>query len=157
MNSNEKGSLSERLKKAVTSIHVDVFGHEKQVQQNIRSYFKELSKKIEIPVDRIVVRIFKDQGHVRSCIYQKGRCVYEISLKELILLFTGTHPTTLENKVSQTIKLILNDFAVRHHVDDTMLQLCILVKNDTPYIKGVCKTKVIGGLKIKTLIPYFIG
>jgi len=156
MKSIQKNSLSQRLKNVATNIHVDVFGYEKQVEHNILSYFKVLSKKTSIPTQRIIVRIFKDQGNIRSCMYQKGKCIYDIPLTELIFLFTGVPTSQLESKITTTIKSILFDLAKTYHLDHNAFQICIVSRNDKAIVMGVSKTEVVGEIPIKTLIPYFI-
>lgn len=151
-------SLRNKLIKAVDTLplSVDVFGYEKKAKNSILAYISTLSKKIKVPKENIIIRIFNDQGHIRSCTYRHGQCVYEISMSELIRLFTGEY-YDIEEKTEATILQMLKDISIQHCCDQNTLQLCISCPKDNHVsIRAITKYGFVTQITLKQLVAYFM-
>ncbi len=81
--------LGRRLKAAMQNIHVDVFGYQAKVTSNILDYFESTSKELQIPRERLLIRIFCSPEPLRIAIYQNGRILRQIPIHELVTVFTA--------------------------------------------------------------------
>ncbi|WP_281989755.1 hypothetical protein [Aquimarina aggregata] len=151
--------LAEKLKKAVQNLNVDVFGYESKVTKNIITYFSKLSKETGISQDGLIVRIFKDGTAIQVAVYNQGRCVKRIPVKELIVLFTNSEPSglfTLEAKVLRGIGTFMAEFSETHHLNIAQLQICISTSHDKVWVKGYSGTAFIKDIPLGVLIKHFM-
>lgn len=154
----KRPKLGHKLKAALQGIEVDIFGYEKNVTRNIIAYFNRLSKETRIEPSGIIVRIFMDGDTVRSRVYRNGRLAKEISITELICLFTSTDATglpQLEQKVIQGIRTFITDFSKEHHISSEQLHICILSSDHKVWVKGAYRTRTIADISLGVLIKHF--
>lgn len=156
---NKKRSLlAQKLKKAIGTIQVDVFGYEKSATRNIHTYFDRLSKQTNMPKDEIIVRIFRDYGQIRVCVHKQGKRIKEIPVNELIFLFTNTDPSgfvNLEQKTTARIQNFIQKYAATHGLPPCDVHICILTSGDRVIVKGIHRTEEIGTIPLMTLINHF--
>jgi hypothetical protein len=151
--------LSHKLKKAVRTLEVDVFGYRKRATRNIHMYFMELSQQTGIAKERIIIRVFKDYGHIRACIYHNGKQAKQIPVSELITVFTGISTSGLlglERKVVGSMEDFIDDFSWKHGVAADQVHICIGASSDMVQIKGVCQMREIASIPLMVLIKHFM-
>ena len=156
---NKKNRIGLKLKKAVQNLHIDVFGYEPKVTTNIQSYFTTLSKDTGIPKERLVVRIFRDSPAMRVAVYYHGTAVKDISLQELVFLFTNSTPNGLfnmEDTVRDGMHRFMQEFSQTHAVDVDRLHICISTNIDAVRIRSYDGTKAIQDIPLKVLIKHFM-
>ena len=71
-------SLSKKLKGALTDLTVDIFGYEKMVTKNITNRTNYISNRLQIPKDRLYIRIFQKDHIIRSFLYNQSKPVSAI-------------------------------------------------------------------------------
>ncbi|WP_298546217.1 hypothetical protein [uncultured Aquimarina sp.] len=150
--------LADKLKKAVQHLHVDVFGYESKVTQNITNYFSELSEETGIPRDRLILRIFKDVVNFRVGVYQEGRFVKRSAVWKLTALFIGTASSNLfdlEEKVVHKIDAFLKQLATTHQTDDEQLQICIGFHQDKVQVRAYQGIQYLDDIPLRVLIKHF--
>ncbi len=121
--------LGEKVKLAMSRLTAATFGYEKKAKSAICSYLNMLSKQRGIPKDRLVVRIQKDFGQIKAMVYHNGKCIQEISMEQLITVFTGLDPDGLphlKEKVENGIDSLIKDVAKANGLDKNGVQLCIV-------------------------------
>jgi hypothetical protein len=151
--------LAQKLRKAVQNLNVDVFGYESKVTHNIISYFSKLSKETGLQEDRLVVRIFKDREMIRVAVYNQGRLVKKIPLKELIMLFTNSKCSglfNLEAKAIRGIETFMAEFSKNHAMNVDQLQICIVTSHDKVWIKGYKGIVFLQDIPLGVLIKHFM-
>ncbi|WP_299243101.1 hypothetical protein [uncultured Aquimarina sp.] len=151
-------SLTQKLRKAIGNINVDVFGYEKNVTRNIHTYFDRISKETDMPKDQIIVRIFKDYGQIRVCVHKEGKRIKEIPVSELVMLFTNTDPLGLphlQQKAIDGIQSFMMEYCTTHLIHPSNLHICILTSGDQVFVKGINGTREIGAIPLMTLIKHF--
>lgn len=151
--------LAQKLRKAVQNLNVDVFGYESKVTKNVITYFSKLSKETGLLQDRLVVRIFKDRETICVAVYNQGRLVKKIPLKELIILFTNSEPSelfNLEAKVIRGIETFMAEFSKNHAMNVDQLQICIVTSHDKVWIKGYKGIAFIQDIPLGVLIKHFM-
>ncbi len=154
----KKPTLAEKLKKVIGNISVDVFGYEKNVSQNIHTYYDRLSKETGMAKDEIIVRIFKDFEEIRVCVHKQGKRIKEIPVSELIILFTNIDPSGLphlEQKAISDIQKFMSAYAMEYAIDPSHLHICILTCGDKVIVRGVHKTDELGVIPLMSLIKHF--
>ncbi|TPN85827.1 hypothetical protein [Aquimarina algicola] len=155
-NTHKRFSLKQKLKKAVSDIHIDVFGYEKNVTRNVVAYFDKLSKETGLPSDQIIVRMFKQQHTVKTCVHQKGKVVKDISVQELIELFTGTMGMPgMEEKMTDRIIGLITDLMRQHKQEHHQFHVCILAQNGQVSVHAVNGNTVLETIPLTVLIQYF--
>ncbi|QKX05339.1 hypothetical protein HN014_10565 [Aquimarina sp. TRL1] len=154
---NQKNlSLKQKLKHAIAHLHADVFGYEKSVTRNVISYFKKLSENTGIPSDQIIVRMFKQPGTIKTYVHKDGKVVREVTVGELIELFSGSSQLTgLEYKIVEKILRFMDDLKASHGDDSTEFHICFLAQQSQVRILAVYGNKVTQSIALKTLIKYF--
>ncbi|QKX04186.1 hypothetical protein HN014_04435 [Aquimarina sp. TRL1] len=153
-----RSGLAEKLKNAVQNLNVDVFGYESKVTKNILRYFSKLSKETDLVQEELVVRIFKDWLTINVAVYNQGRPVKKISVKELITLFTNSEPSglfNLEAKVVRGIENFMSELSDNHHIEVEQLQICIVASSDKVWVKGYKGLTHIQDIPLGVLIKHF--
>lgn len=151
--------LTQKLRKVVQNLNVDIFGYESKVTANIINYFSKLSKEINVPQDRLVVRIFKDSATVNVAVYNHGSPVKKIPVKELITLFTNAEPSglfNLEAQVLRGIETFMDGFSDTHNINIEQLQICISTSHDKVLIKGYRGVEFTADIPLGFLIKHFV-
>lgn len=152
--------MSSKLKAAMQNISVDVFGYEAKVTANILEYFENIAVELEIPRERVVLRIFNDDAGIQTKIYKEGKIAKKISVAELITIFTKTAPSplfSLEEKTTKNIQHFISDYANAHGIISEEVQLCILTGAHQVWIVGYSGAKTVGNIPLKTLIKHFMA
>ena len=93
-------SLSKKLKGALTDLTVDIFGYEKMVTKTITNRTNYISNRLQIPKDRLYIRIFQKDHIIRSFLYNQSKPVSAIPTQELTYFFMEEH-----NWITYRIKL----------------------------------------------------
>ena len=153
-----KTSLSQKLKKAVSTIHVDVFGYKKTVTRNIHIYLERIASETKLAKEQVIVRIFKDYGQIRIGIHKEGKRIKEIPVSELVVLFTNTDPSglpQLEQKAAKGIQSFMENYCATHNVPLDNLHICILTSGESVLVKGFDRTQEISTIPLLTLIKHF--
>ncbi len=152
--------LATKLKQAVQHLHVDVFGYEAKVTQNISSYFTRLSQETGISQPCLFLRIFKDQDMIHVGIYYQGRLVKKIPVTALIGLFTDIEASDIfdvEVKVSNKITSFLQELATTQKMNTAQLQICIFSRDSQVVVKAYRGIDYIEDVPLRKLIKHFMG
>ncbi|WP_025741944.1 hypothetical protein [Aquimarina pacifica] len=156
MQRKKRPVLGQKIKEAIQTLHVDVFGYEKTTTTNILGYFEQLSKTMHWNKEKILVRIFTSEYEIHARIYNQGCIFREIPMRELILLFTNSHPLPgVEDKVKNGIHSFFTSFAQEHHIPIASLHICISVEHNSVTIQGCYQTQCVAVIPLRVLIQHF--
>ncbi len=154
-----KGStLGKKLKGALTDVSVDVFGYEKIVKKNILHRTNYISKRLEIPSERIYIRIFQKDHTIKSFLYNQRKPIARIPTGELTYFFLEEHLAQLggfQNKVAFSIKKYLKELATANHIEEESVRIIIHVKDNEVYINAFHNEAFIKLIPLKSLIKFF--
>lgn len=154
----KNASLSKKLKGALTDLTVDVFGYEKMVTENFTNRTNYISKRLQIPKDRLYIRIFQKDHIIRSFLYNQSKPVSAIPTEELTYFFMEEQTAQLgsvQNKVAFSIKQYLKEFAEANRIDQESVCIWIHVKEDKVQVRAFQNGEFIKQIPLNSLIKYF--
>jgi hypothetical protein len=133
-------SLSKKLKGALTDLTVDIFGYEKMVTKNITNRTNYISHRLQIPKDRLYIRIFQKDHIIRSFLYNQSKPVSAIPTEELTYFFMEEQMAQLgsvQNKIAFSIKQYLKEFAEANRIDEESVRIWIHLKDELFKMKSL--------------------
>lgn len=151
--------MTERLKRAVNTISVDLFGHEKTLTTNVLSFLDRSAREWNAPLDHAEARIVRQQGEIQVFLYHLDRAVRFVPLEELVYFFAVTEqtdPFMLQERILSGLNRLLNELATKHPLPAPGLHLRIKRQGMGISITVFHSQKQIQELPVKTLINYFI-
>ena len=154
----KKTSLGNKLKGALTDLSVDIFGYEKMVTKNIVNRMTYVSKRLEIPKERLYVRIFQKNHVIKSFLYDQGKPITAIPTGELAYFFMEEQLAAvgdLQNKVAFSIKQYLKEFADANLIDEESIRIWIHVQDEKVQVRAFQGEEFIKALPIDSLIRHF--
>ncbi|MEQ3664191.1 MULTISPECIES: hypothetical protein [Flavobacteriaceae] len=151
-------SLSKKLKGALTDLTVDIFGYEKMVTKTITNRTNYISNRLQIPKDRLYIRIFQKDHIIRSFLYNQSKPVSAIPTQELTYFFMEEQLAQLDNvqnKVAFSIKQYLKEFAEANRIDEESVRIWIHLKDDKVQVRAFQNEEFIKQIPLNSLIKYF--
>ncbi|MEQ3656483.1 MAG: hypothetical protein ABNH00_11520 [Dokdonia sp.] len=151
-------SLSKKLKGALTDLSVDIFGYEKMVTKNITHRTDFISKRLEIPRERLYIRIFQKNHSIKSFLYDQSKPITTIPTGELTYFFLEEQIAQLgdyQNKVAFSIKQYLKEFATANRIDEESVRIWIHVKDNQVQVRAFQDEEFIKQIPLKSLIKFF--
>lgn len=151
-------SLSDKLKSAITDISVDIFGYEKSVTSNIINNTSYIANKIDIPKQRLSIRIFHRNHVIKAVLYDQATPIQAIALNELAYFFVERATadlSSIQNKIGLSIKEYLREFAKEHHIAEESVSIWINVKDENVHIRAFSNSVFIKEITVSTLIKFF--
>ena len=136
-------SLSKKLKGALTDLTVDIFGYEKMVTKTITNRTNYISNRLQIPKDRLYIRIFQKDHIIRSFLYNQSKPVSAIPTQELTYFF-------MEEQLAQLYK-----FAEANRIDEESVRIWIHLKDDKVQVRAFQNEEFIKQIPLNSLIKYF--
>lgn len=150
--------LGAKLKDALTDLSVDIFGYEKLVSKNIISRTTAISNRIQVPKERLFLRIFQVEHKIKSFLYDNDKPISAIATEDLTYFFLDEQTAALgsvKNKVVFSIKQYLKDFAEANRIDQHSVRIWIHVKDEKVYVRAFQNEEFIKQIPLNTLIKYF--
>ncbi len=151
-------NLSAKLKGALTDLSVDIFGYEKMVSKNIISRTTYISNRIQVPKERLFIRIFQVEHKIKSLLYDKDKPLSTIPTEDLTYFFLDEQTAALgsiKNKIAFSIKQYLKDFAEANRIDDHRVRIWIHVKDEQVHVRAFHNEEFIKQIPLNSLIKYF--
>lgn len=151
-------NLSAKLKGALTDLSVDIFGYEKMVSKNILNRTTYISNRIQVPKERLFIRIFQVEHKIKSLLYDKDKPLSTIPTEDLTYFFLDEQTATLgsiKNKIAFSIKQYLKDFAEANRIDDHSVRIWIHVKDEKVHVRAFHNEEFIKQIPLNSLIKYF--
>ena len=151
-------SLSKKLKGALTDLTVDIFGYENMVTKNITNRTNYISHRLQIPKDRLYIRIFQKDHIIRSFLYNQSKPVSAIPTEELAYFFMEEQMAKLsntQNKISNSIKQYLNEFANANRIHEERVRVWIHIKEEKVVVRAFQDEEFIKAIPLNLLIKYF--
>ena len=151
-------SLSKKLKGAITDLSVDIFGYEKMVTKNIISRTDFISKRLQVPRERLYIRIFQKEHKVKSFLYDQNKPLTTIPTEELAYFFMEEQMAKLsntQNKISHSIKQYLKEFASANSIHEERVRVWIHIKEEKVVVRAFQDEEFIKALPLNSLIKYF--
>ena len=156
--SKQSGTLSAKLKGALTDLSVDIFGYEKMVSSNIIKRTNYISERIKVPKERLFVRIFQANHQIKSFLYNRDKPVTAIATEDLAYFFLSNQMAdmgSIKNKIAFSIKQYLTDFAEANRIDAHSVRIWIHIKEDRVYVRAFQNEEFIKEIPLNSLIKYF--
>lgn len=156
--SKQNGTLSAKLKGALTDLSVDIFGYEKMVSKNIIGRTTHISNRIQVPKERLFLRIFQVEHKIKSFLYDKDKPISAVPTEDLTYFFLDEQTAALgsvKNKVAFSIKQYLKDFAEANRIDEHALRIWIHVKDKKVFVRAFHNEEFIKQIPLNSLIKYF--
>lgn len=153
-----KGTLSSKLKDALTDISVDIFGYEKMVSANIINRTIYLSERIKVPKERLFLRIFQTNHQIKSFLYNNDTPITAIATEDLAHFFLNNQMAntgSVKHKIAFSIKQYLKDFAVANRTEEENICIWIHVKDDKVQVRAFQNDSFVKHLSLHSLIKYF--
>lgn len=151
-------ALSNKLKGALTDLSVDVFGYEKIVTKNILKQTDYISKKLEIPRERLYVRIFQKNHIIRAFLYDQQKPLHAIPIDELAYFFVNPETVALasiQNKMAFSIKQYLKELADANKIHVESTRIWIYTKGSAVNVMAFQNDEFIKDITLSSLIKYF--
>lgn len=151
-------SLGNKLKGALTDLSVDVFGYEKLVTKNILNHTNHISRKLNVPKERLYIRIFQKNHIIRAFLYNQEKPMYAIPMEELALFFIDPGTAALvntQNKMAFSIKKYLKEFAEANKIHEESIRVWINVKESKVIVRAFQNNDFIKEISLSSLIKYF--
>tara|TARA_R110002049_G_scaffold113040_2_gene263034 strand:+ start:2711 stop:3196 length:486 start_codon:yes stop_codon:yes gene_type:complete len=154
----KNGSLGKKLKGALTDLSVDIFGYEKMVTKNIINQTGGFSERLQIPQERLYIRIFQKGHIIKSFLYDQSKPIIAIPTGELPYFFMEEQLASLgdyKNKVAFSIKKYLKEFSDANRIDEESVCIWIHVKDNKVNVRAFQGEEFIKALPLNSLIKYF--
>ena len=154
----KNGALGKKLKGALTDLSVDIFGYEKIVAKNIIHRTTYISKRLEIPRERLYIRIFQKNHVIKSFLYDQNKPITAIPIGELTYFFMEEQLASVgdfQNKVAFSIKQYLKEFADANRINEESARIWIHVKDNKVHVRAFQGEEFIKALPLNSLIKYF--
>lgn len=151
-------SLGKKLKGALTDLSVDVFGYEKMVTKNIINRTDYISKRLHVPRERLYIRIFQKEHKIKSFLYDQNKPLTAIPTEELAYFFMEEQMAKLsntQNKISNSIKQYLNEFANANRIHEERVRVWIHIKEEKVVVRAFQDEEFIKAIPLNLLIKYF--
>lgn len=154
----KKGKLNTKLKGALTNLSVDIFGYEKMVTKSIIHRTENISKRLEIPAERLYIRIFQKDHTIKPFLYDQSKLLTSIPTGELTYFFLEEQIAQLgdyQNKVAFSIKQYLKEFAAANLIEEESVCIWIHVKDNEVQVRAFQDEEFIKQIPLKSLIKFF--
>lgn len=151
-------NLSAKLKGALSDLSVDIFGYEKMVSKNILNRTTYISNHIQVPKERLFIRIFQVEHKIKSLLYDKDKPLSTIPTEDLTYFFLDEQTAALgsiKNRIAFSIKQYLKDFAEANRIDDHSVRIWIHVKDEQVHVRAFHNEEFIKQIPLNSLIKYF--
>ena len=160
MQKNEKRKrpgLKQKLKYAVESISVDVFGYEKKVTKNAVAYLDKAARELRVPYEQLFARIVKQNVTVRVYLHHQGRQLKEVPVRELVLFFAGQEATVLglESRVADSISKYLDELAKENEIHLDLLHVRISGSGNKVIVGAYNNHLHVKDIPVKDLVKHF--
>lgn len=154
----KNAALTNKLKGAIAEISIDVFGYEKKISHNIKTYTQQIATWQQLPVERLYLRIYQEQHKVHSYLYNQDVPLKKIPTDELAYFFLEESIAALpnvRNKIAFSIKKYLKEFATANQICEQDVQIWLNIKQDVVTVKAFHKKTYIKEISLLSLIKYF--
>ena len=153
-----KTSLSLKLKEAINDVAVDIFGYDKMITINIVRHTQDIPKSLDIPSERLFIRIFQKEHSLRIFLYDQAKPLHAINTKELSYFFLDQSIAMMENtqnKIAFGIKKYLKEFADANGIDPESVRIWIHSKDGKVIVRAFDNNEFIKEIPLPSLITYF--
>lgn len=154
----QNGTLGAKLKDALTDLSVDIFGYEKMVSSNIIKRTCYISNRLQIPEERLFIRIFQVEHKIKALLYDKDKPLSTIPTEDLTYFFLDEQTATvgsIKNKIAFSIKQYVKDFAEANRIDEHSVRIWIHVKDKNVHVRAFQNEEFIKQIPLNSLIKYF--
>jgi len=155
---NVLSTFSQKVKDAVTDLSVDIFGYQKMVTNNIIQNTEFISNKINIPKERLFLKIFQKDHIIKAFLFNQSKAIQVIPTSELAYFFVDRKTAELsriQNKIAFSIKKYLSDFSLENNIDTDSIDIWIHVKDEKVSIQAFEKDQFIKEISMGSLIKFF--
>lgn len=151
-------SLNEKLKDALSNLHVDLFDYEKRVTTNFLNHIALVSEELKIPKECLYLRIRKKDKKIQAFLYHQNKLLQAISMDDLAFYFVDISIAILinsEKKIAKPISTFLEKLSKANRLTEEQVCIWINAQGDTVLVKSFNGDAFIKDISLTALIKHF--
>lgn len=158
MKSKKNKSLNEKLKKALSNLHVDLFDYEKRVTSNFLNHITTISEHLNIPKECLYLRIRMKNEKIQAFLYHQNKLQYAISMDDLAFYFVDKSIAILidsQKKIAVPIGTYLKKLSKANRLTEEQVCIWINAQGDKVLVKSFNDDAFIKDISLASLIKHF--
>lgn len=150
--------LGARIRQAISTVSVDVFGVEDKVNDNILKFFRHLAEELDEQTHQVKVRIHDNEAEVRVVVLRSLAFSHALEFDEVARFFVGdlASDKSLQDKIKQGIHKYLELLATEFKCPRAEICIQISLPRDKPAVQVFVNNKYLKDLSVKSLIQHFL-
>lgn len=158
MKSKNTKSLNEKLKAALSNLHVDLFDYEKRVTANFLNHMSVNSEQLKIPRACLYLRIRKKGDKIQAFLYHQNKLQQAISMDDLAFYFVDRSTAILidsQKKIALPIATYIQKLSKANRLGEEDVCIWINAQGDTVLVKAFNGDAFIKDITLVSLIKHF--
>lgn len=152
---NQGQNLKDKVLNYMESVVIDVWDYESLIHESVKKYIQQVARDYTVGEDEVYIRITKPK-EIKVYLHIQARLVRELSVRELVVFFTGCEPTQqLEHQVTAFTDAFIADCKQHPRAISGKTQILISCLHTTTLVRVFDDQNFLKHVPVKALLAFF--